>query len=63
MANDTSMATCAGHQPSAGRSFWKQRTVNPLMVPACYNFLYSSFKAALRPGSDTAGTWAPTCRA
>jgi hypothetical protein len=37
----TSLAMCAGHQPSGRRSFRKQRTVNPLMVPARYNFLYS----------------------
>jgi hypothetical protein len=46
MAIDTSLARCAGHQPSGERSleppFRKQRTVNPLMVPARYNFLYSS---------------------
>jgi hypothetical protein len=29
IAIDTSLATCAGHQPSGGRSFRKQRTVNP----------------------------------
>jgi hypothetical protein len=33
--------TYAGHQPSGGRSFRKQRTVNPPIVPARYNFLYS----------------------
>jgi hypothetical protein len=44
------------------RSFRKQRTVNPLMVPARYNFLYSSFQAAHcgqplcgRPRPPTAG--------
>jgi hypothetical protein len=35
MAIDTSLATCAGHQPSGERSlerpFRKQRTVNPLL--------------------------------
>jgi hypothetical protein len=30
-----------------------QRTVNPLIVPARYNFLYSSLRPALRPGSHT----------
>ena len=53
IAVDTSRASCAGHQLSGRRSFRKQRTVNPLMVPARYNFLYSSFKAGpaggLRP--------------
>jgi hypothetical protein len=38
-------------RPDSGRSgqwsFRKQRTVNPLMVPARYNFLYT-IKAALR---------------
>jgi hypothetical protein len=52
MAIDASLATCAGHQPSGGRSlerpFRKQRTVNPLMVPARYNFLYFSSRPALR---------------
>ena len=51
MAIDTGLARCAGHQRSGERSlerpFRKQRTVNPLtvpspMVPARYNFLYSS---------------------
>jgi hypothetical protein len=40
-AADTSMATCTGHWPSGRRSFRKQRTVNPLIVPARYNFLYA----------------------
>ena len=44
MATDTRLATCAGHQPSGRQSFQKQRTVNPLIVPARYNFLYY-FKA------------------
>jgi hypothetical protein len=47
-AADTSLATCTGHRLSGRRSFRKQRTVNPLMVPARYNFLYSSSKASLR---------------
>jgi hypothetical protein len=38
-AADTRLAMCAGHQPSGGRSFRKQRTVNPPMVPARYNLL------------------------
>ena len=59
MAIDTSPASCAGHQPSRRRSFRKQRTVNPLMVPARYNFLYSSSRPALRPGSDTTVTGEP----
>jgi len=46
MAIDTSLTKCAGHQPSGERSlerpFRKQRTVNPPIVPARYNFLYSS---------------------
>jgi hypothetical protein len=42
IAIDTSLATSAGHQPSGGRSFRKQRTVNPPITPARYNFLYSS---------------------
>jgi hypothetical protein len=29
----------------------KQRTVNPLMAPARYNFLYSSSRPALRPAA------------
>jgi hypothetical protein len=32
IAADTGMATSAGHQPSAGRPFRKQRTVNPLIA-------------------------------
>jgi hypothetical protein len=70
-AADTSMATYTGHWPSGRRSFRKQRTVNPLMVPARYNFLYSSSRRrvcqrarssrlwrrpALRPGSHTTVT-------
>jgi hypothetical protein len=50
MAIDTGLARCAGHQPSGERSlegpFRKQRTVNPLMVPARYNFLYASSSAS-----------------
>jgi hypothetical protein len=51
-AADTSMATvsslsvCAGHLPSGRWSFRKQRTVNPPLVPARYNFLYSSSRPA-----------------
>jgi hypothetical protein len=48
------------------RSFRKQRTVNPLIVPARYNFLYSSQgrpcgrpPAALRPGNDTTAAGRP----
>jgi hypothetical protein len=48
MATDTSLVTCAGYQPSGRRPFRKQRTVNPLMGPARYNFLYSSSRPALR---------------
>jgi hypothetical protein len=48
MALDASVAMCAGHQSPGGRSFRKQRTVNPLMVPARYNFLYCSSRPALR---------------
>jgi hypothetical protein len=40
MVTDTSVATCAGHSPSGRRSFRKQRTVNPPIAPARYNFLY-----------------------
>jgi hypothetical protein len=48
-AADTSLATCAGHQPSGQRSFRKRRTVNPLTGPTRYNFFYSSFsRSALR---------------
>ena len=39
-AADTRMATCTGHWPSGRRSFRKQRTVNPPIVPARKNFLY-----------------------
>jgi hypothetical protein len=39
LAIDTSLATCAGHQPSGRWSSRKQRTVNPPIVPARYNFL------------------------
>jgi hypothetical protein len=46
MAIDTSLATCAGHQPSERQWFRKQRTVNPLIVPARYNFLYSYSRPA-----------------
>jgi hypothetical protein len=43
----------AGHCPSGRQSFRKHRTVNPLILPARYtflysSFLYSSFKAGLR---------------
>jgi hypothetical protein len=55
MAIDTSLATCAGHQPSGGRLFRKQRTVNPLMVPAHYNFLYCSSRPALRTAEPVRG--------
>jgi hypothetical protein len=53
MTIDTSLATCAGHQPSGGRSFRKQRTVNPLVVRARYNFLYPSSRPALRAPAAT----------
>jgi hypothetical protein len=33
MVTDTCLATCAGHRPSGRRSFRKQRTVNPVIVP------------------------------
>jgi len=46
MATECSLSACAGHLPSGRRSFRKQRTVNPLMVPARYNFLYSSSRPA-----------------
>jgi hypothetical protein len=45
---DVSLATLAGHLPSGRRSFRKQRTVNPPLVPARYNVLYSSSGSALR---------------
>jgi hypothetical protein len=48
MAIESSLSACAGHLPSGRRSFRKQRTVNPPIAPARYNFLYSSFKAGLR---------------
>jgi hypothetical protein len=35
-------------QPCKRRPFREQRTVNPLTVPARYNFLYSSSRPALR---------------
>jgi hypothetical protein len=38
MAMDTSLTTCARHQPSGRRSFPKQRTVNPPIAPTRYNF-------------------------
>jgi hypothetical protein len=44
MTLDTSLATCAGHQQSRGRSFRKQRTVNPSIARS--NFLYSSSRPA-----------------
>ena len=68
MVTDTSVATHAGHQLSGRRSFRKRRTVNPLMVPARYNFLYSSSRPAWRAaacggrpraGDDTTGTGEP----
>jgi hypothetical protein len=50
MAIDTSLTKCAGHQSSGERPLErpvrKQRTVNPLVVPARYNFLYSSSRPA-----------------
>ena len=48
MALDASVAMCAGHQSPGGRSFRKQRTVNPLMASTRYNFLYPSSRPALR---------------
>jgi hypothetical protein len=48
MALDISLVTCAGHQLSGQRLFRKQRTVNPPIVPARYNFLYASSRPALR---------------
>jgi len=42
IANCTGLARCAGHRPSRGRSLRKRQTVNPLIVPARYNFLYAS---------------------
>jgi hypothetical protein len=43
--------------PDGGwRSFRKQRTVNPLIAPARYKFLYSASRPALRPGNDTRAT-------
>src|SRR5829696_8404046 len=48
MVTDTSVATCAGHQLSGEWSFGKQRTVNPPIAPARYNFLYPSSRPALR---------------
>jgi hypothetical protein len=50
MAIDASLATGAGQQPSGERSLErplrKQRTVNPPMVPARYNFLHASSRPA-----------------
>jgi hypothetical protein len=46
-----SVATCAGHSPSGRWSFRKQRTVNPLIVPARYDYLYFSSRPALRPAA------------
>jgi hypothetical protein len=64
MAIDTSLATCAGHHPSGhhpsgGRSFRKQRTVNPPIVPARYIFVDFSSRSALRPGDKTTVTGEP----
>jgi hypothetical protein len=59
MAIDTSLASYAGHRPSGGWWFRKQRTVNPPMVPARYNFLYASSRPARRPPSGPAATGAP----
>jgi hypothetical protein len=47
MAIDTGLATHAG-TTLGGQSFLKQRTVNPPMVPARYNFLYAPSRPALR---------------
>jgi hypothetical protein len=59
MAIDTSLATSAGHQPSGGQWFRKQRTVNPPIVPARYNFLYSS---SSRPAGGPCGDPSPPVR-
>jgi hypothetical protein len=66
IAAGTGLATRAGHQPSGRRSSRKQRTVNPLIAPARYNFLYflqgrpcGRPPAALRPGCDPTVTGAP----
>jgi hypothetical protein len=69
MAIDTSPATCAGHHPSGRRSFRKQRTVNPPIASARYNFLYSSFKAGpdgepgnvSKPSTDAQTTGVDRC--
>jgi hypothetical protein len=59
VAIDTSLATSAGHQPSGGQWFRKQRTVNPPIVPARYNFLQAGPVGGLRPGSHKTATGAP----
>jgi hypothetical protein len=48
-----------GDQLGQPRSTRKRRTVNPLMISARYNFLYSSFKTGPRAGSDTTATGEP----
>jgi hypothetical protein len=50
VAIDTSLATSAGHQPSGGQWFRKQRTVNPLVVPAVGT---SSARPQGRPAGGT----------
>jgi hypothetical protein len=59
MALDASVAMCAGYQSPGGRSFRKQRTVNPPIVPARYTFVDFSSRSALRPGDKTTVTGEP----
>jgi hypothetical protein len=59
LAINTSLATSAGHQPSGGQSLRKQRTVNPLIVPARYNFLYASSRPASAGSPIDGGTGPP----
>jgi hypothetical protein len=57
VATESSLSAWAGHLPSGRQSFRKQRTVNPLMVPVRYNFLYSSSRSALRAPGPARHNW------
>jgi hypothetical protein len=62
MVTDTSVAMCAGHSPSRRRSFRKQRTVNPQMVPARFNCPLPFLKASLRAAASVAALAPATTR-
>jgi hypothetical protein len=53
-----------GQRPSGRQPFQKQRTVNPLIAPARYNFLYpSSSKASIESGRSFSTSSSPALQA